>query len=138
MAQGRARELSPTGTADDSDPINDDIKKHSYQRLEGCRPALPRKSQVRGRAFAPADSGGAMAVFYLSVRIGDEVIRDREAYEFPTAQDARDLAVHAVHELIALSPDDVELEHRQIEIADATGHAISVVDLSEVAPYLRS
>ena len=79
-----------------------------------------------------------MAVFYLSVRIGDEVIRDREAYEFPTAQDARDLAIHAVHELIALSPDDVELERRQIEIADATGHAISVVELSEVAPYLRS
>lgn len=79
-----------------------------------------------------------MAVFYLSVRVGDEVIRDRQAYEFPTAQDARDLAIHAVHELIALSPDDVELEHRQIEIADATGHAISVVDLSEVAPYLRS
>ncbi|HEY2885013.1 MAG TPA: hypothetical protein VGJ08_07350 [Rhizomicrobium sp.] len=79
-----------------------------------------------------------MAVFYLSVRIGDEVIRDREAYEFPTAQDARDLAIHAVHELIALSPDDVELERRQIEIADATGHAISIVELSEVAPYLRS
>jgi hypothetical protein len=79
-----------------------------------------------------------MAVFYLSVRIGDEVIRDREAYDFPTAQDARDLAIHAVHELIALSPDDIELDNRQIEIADATGHAISVVDLSEVAPYLRS
>jgi len=79
-----------------------------------------------------------MAVFYLSVRIGDEVIRDREAYEFPTAQDARDLAIHAVHELIALSPYDVELERRQIEIADATGHAISIVELSEVAPYLRS
>ncbi|HVE02909.1 MAG TPA: hypothetical protein VNB30_02505 [Rhizomicrobium sp.] len=79
-----------------------------------------------------------MAVFYLSVRVGDEVIRDRQAYEFPTAQDARDLAIHAVHELITLNPDDVELERRQIEIADATGHAISVVDLSEVAPYLRS
>jgi hypothetical protein len=79
-----------------------------------------------------------MAIFYLSIRVGDEVIRDREAYDFPTAQDARDLAVHAVHELIAQSPDEVELEHRQIEIADATGHAISVVDLSEVAPYLRS
>jgi len=79
-----------------------------------------------------------MAIFYLSVRIGDELVRDREAYDFPTAQDARDLAVHAVHELITLSPDDVELEHRQIEIADATGHAISVVALSEVAPYLRS
>lgn len=80
----------------------------------------------------------AMAVFYLSVRVGDEVIRDSRAYDFPTAQDARDLAVHAIHELIALNPDEVELEHRRIEIADATGHAISIVDLSEVAPYLRS
>jgi hypothetical protein len=79
-----------------------------------------------------------MAVFYFSVRIGEELIRDREAYDFPTAQDARDLAVQTVHELITLSPDDVELERRQIEIADATGHAISVVALSEVVPYLRS
>ena len=78
-----------------------------------------------------------MAVFYLSVRVGDDVIRDPQAYDFPTAQDARDLAAHAIHELIAMNPDEVEIEHRQIEIADATGHAISVVDLSEVAPYLR-
>lgn len=78
-----------------------------------------------------------MAVFYLSVRVGDDVIRDPQAYDFPTAQDARDLAVHTIHELIAMNPDEVEIEHRQIEIADATGHAISVVDLSEVAPYLR-
>jgi hypothetical protein len=79
----------------------------------------------------------AMAIFYLSVRVGDEVIRDSEAYDFPTAQDARDLAVQAVHELIVMNPDEVELEHRQIEIADATGHAISVVELSEVAPWHR-
>lgn|SRR5512143_2995804 len=79
----------------------------------------------------------AMAIFYLSVRVGGEVIRDSEAYDFPTAQDARDLAVQAVHELIVMNPDEVELEHRQIEIADATGHAISVVELSEVAPWHR-
>ena len=78
-----------------------------------------------------------MAIFYLSVRVGDEVIRDERAYDFPTAQDARDLAVHTVHELIAMNPDEVELAHRQIEIADATGHAISIVDLTEVAPWHR-
>jgi hypothetical protein len=77
-----------------------------------------------------------MAIFYLSVRVGDDIIRDSQAYEFPTAQDARDLAVHTVHQLIAMNPDDVELEHRQIEIADATGHPVTVVDLREVAPYL--
>jgi hypothetical protein len=76
-----------------------------------------------------------MAVFYLSVRIGDELIRDERAYEFPTAQDARDVAVHAVHELIASNPDDVEIDRREIEIADATGHAITVVSLREVAPW---
>jgi len=91
------------------------------------------RASVRAGGF-----GRAMAAFYISIRIGDEVIRDREAYDLPTAQDARDLAIRTVHELIVMSPDDVELEHRQIEIADATGHAISVVDLSEVAPHLRS
>lgn len=77
-----------------------------------------------------------MAVFYLSVRVGEEVIRDPQAYDFPTAQDARDVAVHAAHELIVSSPDDVETEQREIEIADATGHAITVVSLREVAPWL--
>jgi hypothetical protein len=77
----------------------------------------------------------AMAVFYLSIRIGDEVIRDPHTYDFPTAQDARDGAIHAVHELIVANPDDIEIEQREIEIADATGHAVTVVSLREVAPW---
>jgi hypothetical protein len=40
-----------------------------------------------------------------------------------------------VHELIVSSPDDIEIEQREIEIADATGHAITVVSLREVAPW---
>jgi hypothetical protein len=76
-----------------------------------------------------------MAVFYLSVRVGDELIRDPHAYDFPTAQDARDVAVHVVHELIVSSPDDVAFDQREIEIADATGHAVTVVNLREVAPW---
>ena len=75
-----------------------------------------------------------MAVFYLSVRVGDELIRDPNTYDFPTAQDARDVAVQTVHELIATAADRLDLGQRQIEIADATGHAISIVDLREVAP----
>jgi hypothetical protein len=87
-----------------------------------------------------ADSGSeggaqGMAIFYLSVRVGEDLIRDSHAYDFPTAQDARDVAVHTVQQMIAMSPDDVYLERRQIEIADATGHAISVVSLREVAPW---
>jgi hypothetical protein len=78
---------------------------------------------------------GVMAVFYLSVRVGDDLVRDAQAYEFPTAQDARDVAIHAVHELIASNPDDVEIDRREIKIADATGHAITVVSLREVAPW---
>ena len=33
----------------------------------------------------------------------------------------RDGAIHAVHELIVANPDDIEIEQREIEIADATG-----------------
>lgn len=68
-------------------------------------------------------------------KIGDEVIRDPHTYDFPTAQDARDGAIHAVHELIVANPDDIEIEQREIEIADATGHAVTVVSLREVAPW---
>ena len=95
------------------------------------------KPGSRARLAAHGWNRQAMAIFYLSVRVGDEVIRDPQVYDFPTAQDARDLAVHAVHELIVSNPDEIELAHHQIEIADATGHAISVVDLSEVAPWHR-
>ncbi len=73
-----------------------------------------------------------MAHFYLNVRDGDDLIRDPQAYQFATAQAARDAAVHSLREMIADNP--TEFEHKQIEIADATGHAIAVVAIHDVMP----
>jgi len=76
-----------------------------------------------------------MALFYLNVRNGDALIRDPEAYTFPTAQAARDATERTMRALIATSPDYM-LTNRQIEIADVTGHAISVICIHDVAPEL--
>ncbi|MEI9995424.1 MAG: hypothetical protein WDM91_12580 [Rhizomicrobium sp.] len=73
-----------------------------------------------------------MAQFYLNVRDGEDLIRDPVAYHFSTAQAARDAAVKIVRELIADNPD--EFDRKQIEIADATGHAVSVVSIHDVMP----
>lgn len=73
-----------------------------------------------------------MAHFYLNVRDGDELIRDPQAYQFATAQAARDAAVHSLREMIADHPE--EFAHKQIEIADATGHAVAVVRRYDVLP----
>jgi hypothetical protein len=75
-----------------------------------------------------------MAHFYLNVRDGEDLIRDPEAYVFASAQEARDAAVQSVRALLRAHPDDHEFDHKQIEIADATGHAISVVNLYDVVP----
>ncbi len=75
-----------------------------------------------------------MAHFYLNVRDGEDLIRDPEAYVFSSAQDARDAAVQSVRDLIRANPDDHDFDRKQIEIADATGHAISVVNFYDVVP----
>jgi hypothetical protein len=77
-----------------------------------------------------------MAHFYLNIRDGEDLIRDPQAYVFNTAQDAREAAVQSVRDLIRAHPDDHEFDHKQIEIADATGHAVSVVNYYDVAPML--
>ena len=73
-----------------------------------------------------------MAHFYLNVRDGDQVIRDPQAYPFATAQAARDAAVISLREMLAGRAD--KLARKQIEIADATGHAIAVVSAYDVMP----
>lgn len=73
-----------------------------------------------------------MAHFYLNVRDGDQVIRDPKAYQFSTAQAARDAAVISLREMLAGRAD--KLARKQIEIADATGHAIAVVSDYDVMP----
>ncbi len=77
-----------------------------------------------------------MAHFYLNIRDGEALVRDPLAYVFPTAQDARDAAVRSVRDLIRAKPDDHEFDRKQIEIADATGHAVSVVNVYDVMPVL--
>ena len=73
-----------------------------------------------------------MAHFYLNVRDGDDLIRDPQAYPFATAQAARDAAVLSLREMLAGRAD--KLARKQIEIADATGHAIAVVSAYDVMP----
>jgi hypothetical protein len=74
----------------------------------------------------------AMAQFYLNVRAGDELIRNPKAYHFPTAQAARDAAVKAVRDMLREHPDD--FVNKQIEIADETGHAITVIHRYDAMP----
>jgi hypothetical protein len=84
----------------------------------------------------PTSGATSMAHFYLNIRDGEELIRDPEAYVFDSAAEAREAAVQSVRDLIRANPEDFEFDHKQIEIADATGHAISVVNLYDVAPHL--
>ncbi len=71
-----------------------------------------------------------MARFFLNVRDGDAVLRDPEAYNFATAQEARDATVRMVREMLDGHPE--EFDGKQIEIADATGHAIAIVSPHDV------
>ena len=73
-----------------------------------------------------------MARFYFDVRDGDELIRDPQVYHFATAQQARDAAVRMARELI--DEQDIDFDGKEIEIADATGHAIAVVAAHDVMP----
>jgi hypothetical protein len=61
--------------------------------------------------------------------------RDPEAYDFSTAQAARDAAERTARHLIVTEPD-FRLQDKRIEIADATGHPVSVVWIHDVAPEL--
>jgi len=71
-----------------------------------------------------------MARFFLNIRDGETVIRDSQAYHFPTAQDARDAAVQSMRELIIHCGSD--LGRKEIEIADVTGHRIASVGRHDV------
>ncbi|MEI9988785.1 MAG: hypothetical protein WDM86_01995 [Rhizomicrobium sp.] len=73
-----------------------------------------------------------MAQFTLIVRSGEAVTRDPRIYHFPTAQDARDATVETIRTLLAGRAD--ALDGKQIEIADETGHPVTVVHPYDVAP----
>ncbi len=73
-----------------------------------------------------------MARFFLNVRDGEALIRDPEAYQFATAQDARDATVRMVRAMLAERDDD--FDGKYIEIADATGHPVAIVSRHDVMP----
>jgi hypothetical protein len=75
-----------------------------------------------------------MAQFYLNIRDGDDVIRDPEAYQFPTAQAARDATVRIIRDMLRRNAAVDFDAGKQIEIADATGHAISIVRAYDALP----
>ena len=77
----------------------------------------------------------AMAAFYLNIRDGEALIRDPQPYYFATAQAARDAAERTARHLLTTQPD-FKLHDKHIEIADATGHPVSVVWIHDVAPEL--
>ena len=80
--------------------------------------------------------GAAMAVFYLNVRFGDDVVRDTHIYTFATAQAARDATERTVRQMIVAQPD-FALYDKRIEITDAaTGHAVTTVWAHDVHPEL--
>jgi hypothetical protein len=93
---------------------------------------------VRRTVFSSRNSEqDIMAHFYLNIRDGEDLIRDPLAYVFETAQDARDAAVQSARELLRSDPDQIDFDHKQIEIADAaTGHPVAVVNFYDVAPHL--
>jgi hypothetical protein len=75
-----------------------------------------------------------MAQFYLNVRNGETLTRDPKPYRFSTAQAARDAAVRAVQDLLAVHPEEETGEEMRIEIADETGHPISLIDIQDMHP----
>ncbi len=79
--------------------------------------------------------GRPVAIFYLNVRFGNAVVRDSHVYTFATAQAAREATERTVRQLIVAEPD-FALCDKRIEIADATGHAVSVVWAHDVSPEL--
>ncbi len=76
-----------------------------------------------------------MAQFTLIVRNGDAVAGDPQVYHFPTAQDARDATVRTMRALLAERAD--AFDGKAIEIADATGHAVTVVHPYDAMPVRR-
>ncbi len=74
-----------------------------------------------------------MPRFFLHVRDGLDISCDREGQECANAQAARKEAVSAGREMLG---DRLlhggSLNHRQIEIADETGHVVDVVTMNDI------
>jgi hypothetical protein len=75
----------------------------------------------------------AMPRYYFHVREGQEISRDTEGQDLPNADAARTEAINASREILGEKLlHGGSLNHRQIEIADETGHVVDVVNSSDV------
>ena len=74
-----------------------------------------------------------MPRFFFNVRDGADISRDHEGQELPDARAARREAISSGREMIGESLlHGGSLGHRQIEIADETGHVVDVVRTNDV------
>ena len=74
-----------------------------------------------------------MPRFFFNVREGADLSRDREGQELPDVEAARREAISSSREMLGERMlHGGALNHRQIEIADATGHVVDVITTDEV------
>ena len=74
-----------------------------------------------------------MPRYYFHVREGAEISKDCEGQELPDADAARREAVSAGREILGEKLlHGGSLNSRTIEIADATGHVVDVVNVNDV------
>lgn len=74
-----------------------------------------------------------MPRYYFHVREGAELARDTEGQELPNVEAARQEALNANREIIGERLlHGGSLNHRQIEIADETGHIVDVIPAKDV------
>ena len=74
-----------------------------------------------------------MTRFFFNVRDGADLSRDREGQDCANAEAARREAINAGREMLGERLlHGGALNHRQIEIADETGHVVDVLTISDV------
>jgi hypothetical protein len=74
-----------------------------------------------------------MPRYYFHVREGSTLSRDEEGQELPNSDAARKEAISANREILGEKLlHGGALDHRQIEIADETGHVVDVVNARDV------
>ena len=74
-----------------------------------------------------------MPHYYFHVREGSDLSRDEEGQELPNAEAARREAISSSREILGEKLlHGGSLDHRTIEIADATGHVVDVVSSNDV------
>jgi hypothetical protein len=74
-----------------------------------------------------------MPRFFFNIREGAEFSRDLEGQDLPDVEAARREAISSSREMLSERMlHGGSLNHRQIEIADETGHVVDVVTTDEV------